>query len=106
HMKSAARSLLVVALLTLPAVGCSLSSMEKKYDDLRGKTDQDTKQVELNTAGRKQLDALPGLNSADADRIVANRPYQRKRALVCKGVLTKAQFDKIKDDVYVDHAKD
>ena len=82
--------------------GCSLSSMEKKVADVSGKETR----VELNTAGRKRLAALPGLTGADADKIVANRPYQTRRDLVRKGALSEAQFEKIKDSVYVEHGKD
>ena len=38
--------------------------------------------------------------------IVANRPYENRRDLLRKGVLSEAQFEKIKDSVYVEHGKD
>jgi DNA uptake protein ComE-like DNA-binding protein len=82
--------------------GCSLSSMEKKYDEM---TKKETR-VELNTANRQQLAALPGLTRDDAGRIMTNRPYDNRRDLVRKQVLTESQFDKIRDSVYVAHAKD
>ena len=86
--------------------GCSLSSMEKKVKDETGRSDKHASHVELNNARRKQLAALPGLTGADADKIIANRPYENRRDLVRKGVLSEAQFDKIKDSVYVEHGKD
>jgi DNA uptake protein ComE-like DNA-binding protein len=86
--------------------GCSLSSMEKKVKDVTGRSDKKETRVELNSAGRKRLAALPGLTAADADKIVANRPYESRRDLLRKGVLSEAQFEKMKDSVYVEHGKD
>jgi len=103
-MRTTSTCVLVLALaLTGLSSGCSLSSMEKKYKSATGKTE--TAGVELNSAHRKQLAELPGLTGADADRIISHRPYEKKRDMVQKGVLTEAQFDKIKDSVYVEHAK-
>lgn len=88
------------------AAGCS--SMEDTWDKMTDKSDRaDRKErtVELNTAGRKRLAALPGLNGDDADRIIKNRPYDNRRDLVRKGVLNESKFEKIRDEVYVDHEK-
>jgi DNA uptake protein ComE-like DNA-binding protein len=85
--------------------GCSLGSMEKKVKDVTGRSDKTETRVELNSAGRKRLAALPGLTGADADKIVANRPYENRRDLVLKGVLSEAQFEKIKESVYVEQGK-
>jgi DNA uptake protein ComE-like DNA-binding protein len=86
--------------------GCSMSSMEKKAREVTGRSEKTDSRVELNTAGRKRLAGLPGLNGTDADRIIANRPYQNRRDLVRKGVLSEAQFAKMKDSVYVEHGND
>lgn len=53
-----------------------------------------------------RLAALPGLSGGDADRVTANCPYEKRRDLVRKGVLSESKFDKIRDAVYVDHEKD
>jgi len=94
-----------VALLGLGSTGCSLSSAEKKYKDVVGGSEQSDTRVELNTASRKRLAALPGLTTTDADRIIASRPYGNRQDLIRKRVLTEQQFEKIKDSVYVEHAK-
>ena len=102
------RGYLVAAGLVLVSLsgGCSMSSMEKKARDVTGGSEKTDSRVELNTAGRKRLAALPGLDAAVADRIIANRPYQNRRDLVRKGVLSEAQFAKLKDSVYVEHGKE
>ena len=61
--------------------------------------------MELNSATRGQLGTLPGLTDEDADRIIANRPYQGERGLVRKGALSEAKYDQIKNYVYVYSAR-
>ena len=97
---------MMVLLLVLTGLssGCSLfGSTEKK---ITGSSTTATPRVELNTAHRKQLAELPGLTTADADKIIAGRPYANRRDLLRKGVLTEGQFNKVKDSVYVEHAKE
>jgi hypothetical protein len=106
-MRTSRPLVLACAALGLTLVGgCSTRSMRKEYDRITGRDDTKDSRVDLNTAGRKRLAQLPGLTGDDADRIVANRPYQKKRDLVTKGVLTQAKFDRIRDDVYLDHEKE
>ena len=57
--------------------------------------------VELNTASRGELASLPGLTDADADRIIAHRPYGAKEGLLRKNVLGKQKYEQIQDYVYV-----
>jgi len=103
-MSSRIAYLLALAVLAAGLSGCSLSSLEKT---IKGTTAaQKETRVELNGAGRKRLAALPGLTGADADKIIANRPYANRRDLVRKGVLSEAQFEKLKDSVYVEHGKE
>ncbi len=45
------------------------------------------KLVDLNKASTKELMTLPGIGQAEAERIVAHRPYQVKSDLVNKKVL-------------------
>lgn len=90
-----------VMALTL-AAGCSLMD---KLTEKSDRVDRKERTVELNSAGRKRLAALPGLTAEDADRIIANRPYENRRDLVRKGVLSESKFNKIRENVYVDHEK-
>ena len=50
------------------------------------------KLVDLNKASTKELMTLPGIGQADAERIVAHRPYQVKSDLVNKKVLATGPY--------------
>jgi len=55
--------------------------------------------VDINSAGRKELMTLPGIGAAEADAIVAHRPYLTKTELVTKGVLPTGPFLALKHQV-------
>jgi len=96
----------MIAIATLAATlvgGCS--TMERAFDDVANRSHDDQTRVELNSAGRKRLTTLPGISGDDADRIVANRPYQNRRDLVRKNVLSQAEFERVRDSVYVAQEK-
>jgi DNA uptake protein ComE-like DNA-binding protein len=57
------------------------------------------KQLDLNTATRDQLLSLPGVTAAEADRMIAGRPYSEAGDLVTRRIMPKAEYDKIADRV-------
>ena len=55
------------------------------------------KPLDLNSATKDQLTQLPGITDADADRIVANRPYRNPEELESRRILSKSKYDRIAD---------
>jgi DNA uptake protein ComE-like DNA-binding protein len=55
--------------------------------------------LDLNTATRDQLSSLPGMTPAEADRMIAGRPYSQPREVVTRRIIPKAEYDKIADQI-------
>jgi competence protein ComEA len=55
------------------------------------------KPLDVNTATREQLLSLPGVTAAEADRVIAGRPYDDPGQLVTRRILPQSKYDKIAD---------
>lgn len=59
---------------------------------------QSMKQIDINSASEEELVAV-GIEKAAAKKIVEARPYRNKTELVSRQLLTRAQYDKLKDSL-------
>ncbi len=64
----------------------------KAEDKISGKLD-------LNSASKEDLEKLPGIGPATADKIIANRPYVTKRDLLTKKIVGQKEYDAIRDKI-------
>ncbi|HKU25953.1 MAG TPA: helix-hairpin-helix domain-containing protein [Candidatus Sulfotelmatobacter sp.] len=111
---------LAAAGLILILTGCFSCSVKQNPQQLKEKTAETTaalksdakavasgvregwsrdKPLDVNHATRAQLESLPGISAATADRIIANRPYAKRDDLLSRGILTRREYERISDQL-------
>ncbi len=61
--------------------------------------------VDLNSASKEELEALPGIGKVYSQKIIAGLLYANKRQLVTRSIVPQATYDKMSDKVIAKQKK-
>ncbi len=96
-MKTLRWLVILIAAVGLSAAPQATPQATKKAPEAQKSTAPAGKLVDINSASADELDQLPGIGKAYADKIIKNRPYRAKTDLRDKKIIPAATYDKIKD---------
>lgn len=99
--------LLIFSIASLPSLGQTGPTAKPATSSSAPAAGKATtaQKLDINTATKDQLQALPGIGSAYSQKIIDGRPYHAKSDLVSRKIIPQATYDGVKDQIIAHQVK-
>ena len=95
----------IVAIIIAANTSFAAQSATSKPKTTAASTSPAAEKLDINSATKDQLDALPGIGEKYSQKIIEGRPYAKKTDLVRKKIIPQATYNKIASKIIAKQPK-